>query len=151
LWLLVARVTVQDCVKKVPNRFELVILAAARARELYKGAKPSVSKDNDKPSIVALREIADGAIDLDELRTRAMTYVAEGDIVGYEELFGELDGASEESEDESEVFSHYSAFADLESDSLESEPKTSGEDNGIGVDSDRCSSESAPVESDQSA
>ena len=64
-----ARVTVEDCVDKVPNRFELVLLAAHRAREIAAGAPPSVSRDNDKNPVVALREIAEetqGAADLRE-------------------------------------------------------------------------------------
>ncbi|MGV6839361.1 MAG: DNA-directed RNA polymerase subunit omega [Planktomarina sp.] len=54
-----ARVTVEDCVDKVPNRFELVMLAAHRAREISSGAPLTVDRDNDKNPVVALREIAD--------------------------------------------------------------------------------------------
>ena len=54
-----ARVTVEDCVDKVPNRFELVMLAAHRAREIGSGAAITVDRDNDKDPVVALREIAD--------------------------------------------------------------------------------------------
>ena len=54
-----ARVTVEDCVDKVPNRFELVMLAAHRARSLAAGAPLTVDRDNDKNPVVALREIAD--------------------------------------------------------------------------------------------
>jgi len=54
-----ARVTVEDCVDKVPNRFELVMLAAHRAREIQSGSVPTVDRDNDKNPVVALREIAE--------------------------------------------------------------------------------------------
>jgi DNA-directed RNA polymerase subunit omega len=54
-----ARVTVEDCVDKVPNRFELVMLAAHRAREIQSGSAATVDRDNDKNPVVALREIAD--------------------------------------------------------------------------------------------
>ena len=54
-----ARVTVEDCVDKIPNRFDLVMLAAHRARELSSGLPPTVDRDNDKNPVVALREIAD--------------------------------------------------------------------------------------------
>ena len=64
-----ARVTVEDCVVKVPNRFELVMLSARRARFISAGEAPAVGRDNDKNPVVALREIADSAIDLEELRT----------------------------------------------------------------------------------
>jgi len=62
-----ARVTVEDCVEKVPNRFELVLLAAQRAREISAGAKMTVERDNDKNPVVALREIADSTVQLDEV------------------------------------------------------------------------------------
>jgi len=60
-----ARVTVEDCLKNVKNRFELVILAAKRARQLMRGKEPMVDWDNDKPTVVALREIAAGHTNID--------------------------------------------------------------------------------------
>ncbi len=63
-----ARVTVEDCVLKIPNRFELVMMAAQRARDVATGATLSIDRDNDKNPVVALREIADETIGLDELR-----------------------------------------------------------------------------------
>ena len=57
-----ARVTVEDCIEKVPNRFNLVVSAAQRAREISSGAKLLVERDNDKNAVVALREIAEGAV-----------------------------------------------------------------------------------------
>lgn len=65
-----ARVTVEDCVDKVPNRFELVMLAAHRAREVSAGAPITVERDNDKNPVVALREIAEETQSVDELRER---------------------------------------------------------------------------------
>jgi len=65
-----ARVTVEDCVDKVPNRFELVMLAAHRAREISAGAEISVDRDNDKNPVVSLREIAEETQSADELRER---------------------------------------------------------------------------------
>lgn len=65
-----ARVTVEDCVDKVPNRFELVMLAAHRAREIATGAALTVERDNDKNPVVSLREIADEAQSAEELRER---------------------------------------------------------------------------------
>jgi len=62
-----ARVTVEDCVEKVPNRFDLVLLAAHRGRVLSSGAPLTVDRDNDKNPVVALREIADGGLELDVL------------------------------------------------------------------------------------
>ena len=62
-----ARVTVEDCTKIVPSRFDLVILAATRAREMNAGAPLTVDRDNDKPAVVALREIAGESVDAKEL------------------------------------------------------------------------------------
>jgi DNA-directed RNA polymerase subunit omega len=58
-----ARITVEDCLEVVDNRFELVLMATKRARQLAKGAEPAVNPNNDKPSVLALREIADRRID----------------------------------------------------------------------------------------
>ena len=65
-----ARVTVEDCVDKVPNRFELVMLASHRAREIAAGAPITVERDNDKNPVVALREIAEETQSAEELRER---------------------------------------------------------------------------------
>jgi len=62
-----ARVTVEDCVLKIPNRFQLVMMAAQRSRELSVGGELTVDRDNDKNPVVALREIADETVPLDEL------------------------------------------------------------------------------------
>jgi DNA-directed RNA polymerase subunit omega len=63
-----ARVTVEDCVLQIPNRFELVMLAAQRARDISAGASLSLERDNDKNPVVALREIADRTVELDGLK-----------------------------------------------------------------------------------
>lgn len=68
-----ARVTVEDCVLKVPNRFELVLLAAQRARDITAGAPISLDRDNDKNPVVALREIADETVQLDQLQNSVIT------------------------------------------------------------------------------
>ena len=65
-----ARVTVEDCVDKVPNRFELVLLAAHRAREIASGSPVTVDRDNDKNPVVSLREIAEETQSADDLRER---------------------------------------------------------------------------------
>ena len=65
-----ARVTVEDCVDKVPNRFELVMLASHRAREISSGSPLTIDRDNDKNPVVSLREIADETQSADELRER---------------------------------------------------------------------------------
>ena len=65
-----ARVTDEDCVDKVPNRFELVMLASHRAREISAGSAVTVDRDNDKNPVVSLREIADETQSADDLRER---------------------------------------------------------------------------------
>jgi len=67
-----ARVTVEDCVLRVPNRFELVLLAGQRARDITSGAPLTVDRDNDKAPVVALREIADSTIPLDTLQNNVI-------------------------------------------------------------------------------
>jgi DNA-directed RNA polymerase subunit omega len=64
----VARITVEDCLERIDNRFDLVMLAAKRARQITLGSQPLVDEENDKPTVIALREIAEGLIDLDYLR-----------------------------------------------------------------------------------
>ena len=68
-----ARVTVEDCVLRVPNRFDLVMVAAQRAREISAGALLTIDRDNDKNPVVSLREIADGTVNLDDLSNAVVT------------------------------------------------------------------------------
>ena len=68
-----ARVTVEDCVLKVPNRFELVMMAAGRAKNLEKGSQTVLERDNDKNTVIALREIAEGVVDLEALKNSLVT------------------------------------------------------------------------------
>ena len=79
-----ARVTVEDCVLKVPNRFELVLLAAQRAKNISAGAPMTVEQDRDKNPVVALREIADETINLADLENTLVTgmqkFVKEEDV-----------------------------------------------------------------------
>jgi DNA-directed RNA polymerase subunit omega len=83
-----ARVTVEDCVEKVPNRFNLVLLAANRARAIAAGSSLTIDRDNDKNPVVALREIADDTVSPDELK---------------ESLIGSLQRVDEHSEAEEEA------------------------------------------------
>lgn len=63
-----ARVTVEDCVEKIPNRYELLLVAAQRAKDIAAGSPIKVERDNDKNSVVALREIADNLADIEDLQ-----------------------------------------------------------------------------------
>jgi DNA-directed RNA polymerase subunit omega len=103
-----ARVTVEDCVLKVPNRFELVLLSAQRARNISRGEQLTIDRDNDKNPVVALREIADETLDLKELEQdviRTLSRVPEPEPVDEEvvdliptdqNIFGLQDVSAEE-------------------------------------------------------
>jgi len=76
-----ARVTVEDCLKSVDNRFELVMLATKRARQIVlQGAEPLVPAENDKPTVVALREIAEGKITQQSMREAEAAQRAEEEM-----------------------------------------------------------------------
>ncbi len=69
-----ARLTVEDCLERLDNRYELVLLASKRARQLAMGLPPLVDEDSDKPSVIALREVAEGLIteeNIDEIGSHA--------------------------------------------------------------------------------
>ena len=85
-----ARITVEDCVDKVPSRFELVLIASQRARKLYTGDQPTVEKENDKNTVIALREIEEETISLDNLKD---SLIKEYQIVPI------IDNENEDSED----------------------------------------------------
>jgi DNA-directed RNA polymerase subunit omega len=77
-----ARITVEDCIERVENRFELVLIATKRARQIWRGATPTVEEDNDKPTVLALREIAAGHVDasiLDESPEEHLDSLAEAE------------------------------------------------------------------------
>jgi len=84
-----ARVTVEDCLDNVDNRFELVMLATKRSRQLATGGKePKVAPENDKPTVIALREIADGLIDYD--------VIAAEELIEEEPLFASFEDEANE-------------------------------------------------------
>lgn len=85
-----ARVTVEDCIDKIPNRFELVMSAAQRVRDITAGASITVDRDRDKNPVVALREIADETIDLDVLK-EGMVKRNQQLLIGAEETEEEID------------------------------------------------------------
>ena len=96
-----ARVTVEDCLETIDNRFELVLAATRRSRQVARGSQPYVDLENDKPTVVALREIAEGHVTSEILNVEAEAA----------EALGALDRASEEAE-EAEAPTDESAPAD---------------------------------------
>ncbi len=121
-----ARVTVEDCVEKVPNRFELVLLASQRAKNIAAGEPITVDRDNDKNSVVALREIADDTIcvdDVDNMLIAGFQKTAPVQRMALEDedlkaVDAELAGdeyAAEAAEATSEIFAEEAAFNEAES------------------------------------
>ncbi len=98
-----ARVTVEDCVLKVPNRFDLVMLAAQRARDVSAGATLTIERDNDKNPVVALREIADSTVNHDDLKNS---------LIQSMQKHVEVDEPEEDDLDESAVISAQLAAAE---------------------------------------
>lgn len=96
-----ARVTTEDCVTEIPNRFELIMKASQRARKIGSGAPITVSRDNDKNTVVSLREIADQTIDMDELsedliQSYQRVHESDNDEIDLAELIGNEASAQEE-------------------------------------------------------
>lgn len=91
-----ARITVEDCIDKFESRFELVLVASNRARKLHSGESPTVEKDNDKPTVIALREIADESLSVDSLKEKLIQEYQTVQPLEEEEL--SLDYVSEETE-----------------------------------------------------
>lgn len=109
-----ARVTVEDCVEKVPNKFDLVLLAAQRAREIAGGAELTLSRDNDKDHVVALREIADGTVSVNSIEDsliRSLQRNTDKDNLAEDELMSLLGG--DEKEDDTAIFAAPSKAADV--------------------------------------
>lgn len=131
-----ARVTVEDCIEKVKNRFELILMAAKRAKDIDKGAQPSVSKDNDKSTIIALREIADETISLSGLRELAKRAMYEEidplvDIDHEEENLTDSEIISREMAEEGDREDAYDEDEELDDEDLEALEDL---DNALGED-----------------
>lgn len=115
-----ARVTVEDCILKVPNRFELVLLSSQRAREIGSGSPLTVDRDNDKNPVVSLREIADTDISLEEL--------GESLVKNHQKVIE----VEEEDDEVIDVMEGESEWAQVANESAESELESAGmsEDTG---------------------
>ena len=96
-----ARITVEDCIDKFESRFELVLVASNRARKLHSGESPTVEKDNDKPTVIALREIADESLSVDSLKEKLIQEYQTVQPLEDEEL--SLDYVSEEIQSKDEI------------------------------------------------
>ena len=99
-----ARITVEDCIDKFESRFELVLVASNRARKLHSGENPTVEKDNDKNTVIALREIADESIAIDDMKNNLIEEYQTVSLQNEEDLTIEnIDSQDSSSDDEVEV------------------------------------------------
>ena len=110
-----ARVTVEDCIEKVQNRFDLVLIAASRARQIMAGAEITVPEDQDKNSVIALREIAEETVTADVLRDN---------VIQTMQRYVEVD-EPEEDDMEAQMLSHQFADNIEESEVLVADPSPS--------------------------
>ena len=94
-----ARITVEDCIDKFPSRFELVLVASNRARKLYAGENPAVEIDNDKNTVIALREIAEEKFTVEEFKNKLIEEY-QVNTFGADEEINELEDNSNEAQSE---------------------------------------------------
>ena len=94
-----ARITVEDCIDKFPSRFELVLVASQRARKLYSGDTPTVENDNDKNTVIALREIADSTLTVKEMKENLIQEFQKVTLSDEEEEILELESIEQKTRD----------------------------------------------------
>ena len=124
-----ARITVEDCIDKFPSRFELVLVASNRARKLHSGETPTLEIDNDKNTVIALREIAEQTITTEKLKNDLIEEY-QTNTFSEDEDINEIEDSSDESDSETE---EVDVDADLQStgnnnDSIEEVPLETSED-----------------------
>ena len=125
-----ARITVEDCIDKFPSRFELVLVASNRARKLYTGESPTVEIDNDKNTVIALREIAEETITREQLKNDLIQEY-QTNTFGEDEDLNEIeDNTNEDQTDTNQIASEISSEDDItEDDSTEETTNETSQDN----------------------
>ena len=125
-----ARITVEDCIDKFPSRFELVLVASNRARKLYTGESPTVEIDNDKNTVIALREIAEETITREQLKNDLIQEY-QTNTFGEDEDLNEIeDNTNEDQTDTNQIASEISSEDDItEDESIEEKPNETSQDN----------------------
>ena len=125
-----ARITVEDCIDKFPSRFELVLVAANRARKLYTGENPTVEIDNDKNTVIALREIAEETITKEILKNDLIKEY-QTNTFGEDEDLNEIEDNSNENQiDTNQLDSNISNQDNISGDvSIEETPNETSQDN----------------------
>ena len=125
-----ARITVEDCIDKVPSRFELVLVASNRARKLYTGESPTVEIDNDKNTVIALREIAEETITKEKLKNDLIQEYQTNTFSEDEDLNEIEDNTNEDQTDTNQNASEISSEEDItENESIEETPIETSQDN----------------------
>ena len=94
-----ARITVEDCIDKFPSRFELVLVASNRARKLHSGEEPTVEIDNDKNTVIALREIAEETVTVEQLKNDLIEEYQTNTFIEDEDI-NEIEDSSDENQSE---------------------------------------------------
>ena len=125
-----ARITVEDCIDKFPSRFELVLVASNRARKLYTGESPTVEIDNDKNTVIALREIAEETITREQLKNDLIQEY-QTNTFGEDEDLNEIeDNTNEDQTDTNQIASEVSSEDDItEDEAIEETPNETSQDN----------------------
>ena len=134
-----ARVTVEDCIEKIPNRFELVMTAAQRVRDIAAGAAITIDRDRDKNPVVALREIADSTVNTEELK--------ESLIKRNQRLFA----TAEETEEQIDVIDGEEAWANMAREALENDNEGGMDFNSDDEDDDAPVNNEATVDDSDAA
>ena len=125
-----ARITVEDCIDKFPSRFELVLVASNRARKLYTGESPTVEIDNDKNTVIALREIAEETITKEQLKNDLIQEYQTNTFSEDEDLNEIEDNTNEDQTDTNQIASEISSEDDItEDESIEETPNETSQDN----------------------
>ena len=125
-----ARITVEDCIDKFPSRFELVLVASNRARKLYTGESPTVEIDNDKNTVIALREIAEETITREQLKNDLIKEYQTNTFSEDEDLNEIEDNTNEDQTDTNEIASETSSEDEITKDeSIEETPNETSQDN----------------------
>ena len=125
-----ARITVEDCIDKFPSRFELVLVASNRARKLYTGESPTVEIDNDKNTVIALREIAEETITREQFKNDLIQEYRTSTFSEDEDLNELEDNTNEDQTDTNQIASETSSEDDItEDESIEETPNETSQDN----------------------
>ena len=142
-----ARVTVEDCIDKIPNRYELLMVAAQRAKDIAAGAPITVARDNDKNPVIALREIADETVSIEELqKSLVMGLQKYVEVEEPEEEELEIMAAEKELADLDEQFSGLLLDADI-NDVMQ----VHGEDEDIDLEADAAGDADASFDDDDAS